>query len=143
MTQIASKVQKPHFWRFYVIFSTFNLFYPVFRNFAKYAIFRKKIHNNKKHHFRPFSAKINDSIFFKIDNNWNLKKNSRRIPPAQSYMFYILWHHRFYRFWLALITFEEFDWLCYISWIRDYTHMLLRWRNGSPYFADCYYSISR
>ena len=53
--QYSSKVQKP----------LFGLFWAILPLFAKCVIFAKKNNKNNRHHFRPFSAKSLDSIFFK------------------------------------------------------------------------------
>ena len=46
---------------FWYIFGHFIHFTP----FCQMCDFREKLYNNNRHHFRPFSAKSLDSIFFK------------------------------------------------------------------------------
>ena len=47
------------------IFLTILPILPHFTPFFQMCDFREKLYNNNRHHFRPFSAKSLDSIFFK------------------------------------------------------------------------------
>ena len=55
-------IEKGIFWdQKWAILGHFTHFTP----FCQMCDFREKLYNNNRHHFRPFSAKSWDSIFFK------------------------------------------------------------------------------